>query len=296
MPSDEKPAADLPPEGKPEASMPPREGRKKPSAKRTRSDRRSNWLTTIINLMITVLIVASMVWLLFWLKQQTPQTRAPETPRARVADHKQEPRKVQPEAERTRTLTQKTDSIAPQQEMASAASAAGEASRRQPAAESVAASKPVSDQPASKAAEGRKTAKASPPPIRKIASRSKQVSSTRSVAIESLLENAEKNLKKYRLTTPERDCAYFYFKEVLRMDPRNSAARKGIVRIGDAYGRLAEREISRSEYEKAENYVNKGLEVVPRHSRLLALKKELDRPRSLRFFDDVGKKVKGLFE
>jgi hypothetical protein len=245
---------------------------------------------------VAVLVVGFMVWLLFFLKEKTDQTPVPGTPHAQVAANPEASGKVKPETDEIQPRAQKLSSIEPQQKKASDSGAADAESPGQPAAASVAASTPVSDQPPSKVAENRKEASDSPPPVKKIASRSKQVPSARAVAITSLLENGEKNLKKYRLTTPERDCAYFYFKEVLRMDPRNSAARKGIVRIGDAYGRLAEREISRSEYDKAENYVDRGLKVVPGHARLLALKEELDRPQPLRFLDDVGKTVKGLFE
>ena len=296
IPSDKTPAADLPADRRPAPSKPPQDGRIKAGAKRTKPDRRSNWLTTIINLTLAVLIVASMVWLLFWLKQKNIQIPVSETPPARVAPKQEEPRKAQPDADRATTSAQTPDSIALQKEKAPDPGAAGAGPREKPAVKAGKTSEPVSDQPASKPTEGIEKKKASPPPIKQIASRSTKDASTRSDAIQTLLANGEKNLKKYRLTSPEKDCAYFYFKEVLRMDPRNAAARKGIYRIGDAYGRLAEREISRSEYEKAQRYVDKGLKVVPRHARLVALKEELARPRPLRFFDDVGKKVKGLFD
>jgi len=41
--------------------------------------------------------------------------------------------------------------------------------------------------------------------------------------------------------------------------------------------------------------VGTGLKVAPRHARLLALKKELARPRTLIIFEDVCDKVKDLF-
>ena len=93
-----------------------------------------------------------------------------------------------------------------------------------------------------------------------------------SAVIGSLLAEAEKNLKAYRLTSPEDNCAYFYFKEVLRLDAKNKTARQGIRRIGNAYGRLADKEISHFQYSQAKEYVSTGLSIVPDHSYLTQIK------------------------
>jgi hypothetical protein len=77
---------------------------------------------------------------------------------------------------------------------------------------------------------------------------------------------------------------------------RSADASKSIRRSGDAYGRLADREISRFQYEKVQSSVDKGLSVAPSIPRLLALKKELARPRRLIIIEDIGDKVKGLFD
>ncbi len=278
------------------APEPPRNGRQNAGAERSRPERRSSTRTTVLYLLATVLVVSSMVWLLSWLKQNTTRAPVSETTLAKVAGARQESPKVPPETGETPLQRQKPVGIAPQQqEEASGTDTAAEASGAQPANETGEAAEPATGQSASTPAEGATEAK-EPPPIKHIESRSKQVASAHAVAIKALLANAEKNLRKYRLTTPENDCAYFYFREVLRMDPRNVEARKGIGRIADAYGRLADSEISRSEYEKAKVYVDKGLKVSPKNAHLSELEKELARPRPLRFFDDVGKKIKNLFD
>jgi hypothetical protein len=161
--------------------------------------------------------------------------------------------------------------------------------------------------PTPKPAEAVEMPKASPPPIIHKSSRSKKPvaargnnqtsrAAARAAAIKSLLEKAEYNLKKYRLTTPEKDCAYYYYKKVLLMDPGNDAASQGILLIGDAYGRLADGEIGRFQYEEARVYVGKGLKVDPKNPHLRALDKKLSREKPLIFIEDVGNKVKNLFD
>jgi hypothetical protein len=273
LPSEQLPAADLPSDRKPAVSKPPQNGRQNAGKTRIGRTRRSNRRATVTNAIVTVLIVASMIWLVATLKSKIPQNPAAGTPPARMADNPEKPRTEAPET-----------------------GMAGAESLGQPAGKTGEASGPRLDRPASKPAEDLEKKRALPPPIKHKASRSKKVASARSVAIQALLANAEKNLSQYQLTTPEKDCAYFYFKEVLRLDPRNVGARNGMRRIGDAYGRLAEREIRQFQYETAQGYVKKGLKVAPRNARLLALKKELARPRPLIILEDVGDKVKDLFE
>lgn len=299
LPSEQEPVANLRADRSPAVSKVSKDGQKKSGATRRQPDRRSNWRETTINLTVTVVVVASMIWLLFSLKPENTQTPVSEAPPVRVAvqaDQQDNPQKPQSETHPIPPQTQTPARNEPQQEKASATVMARAASPGQPPPETRGASEAVSEQPASTPAEGREETKVSPLPIKHIASRSKQVASARSISVESLLANGEKNLKNYRLTTPETDCAYFYFKEALRLDPRNAAARKGIYRIGDAYGRLAASEISRFQYEKAQGYVNTGLKVAPNHVHLLALKKELARPRPLIILEDVGEKVKNLFD
>jgi len=295
LPFEQDTSADLPEDRSFAVSKSSEEGLKKVGVKRSQPDRRSNWRTTIVNAAVTALVVAFMIWLLLSLKPKNTQPPVSEMPPAGVADSQKAPREGPPETDKTPPQRQKPSSIAPQHSTASEAGTARAESRHQPADKTSEASDPIGAQRASIPAEGLEENKALPPPKR-ISSRSKQIASARSVAIQSLLANGEKNLKKYRLTTPETDCAYFYFKEVLRLEPRNTVARKGIYRIGDAYGRLADREISRFQYEKAQAYVNQGLKVAPNNARLSAMKKELARPRPLIIFEDVGKKVKNLFD
>ncbi len=117
----------------------------------------------------------------------------------------------------------------------------------------------------------------------------------RDAKIRELLEKAEERMKAYRLTIPEADAAHDYFQKVLRIDADNEAAKQGIQRIGDAYGRLADKALEKFKYKKARVYVARGLAVVPDHPRLLALKKTLGRNRPTLLFESVRKKIRNIF-
>ena len=103
----------------------------------------------------------------------------------------------------------------------------------------------------------------------------------------------QEQLRQLRLTTPENDCALYYYQQVLLLEADNAAAADGIRRIGDKYGMLADRAIDQFKYELAEEYVARGLEVVPDHPRLLALDQKLGRDRPAVLLEDIRDKLKG---
>lgn len=88
------------------------------------------------------------------------------------------------------------------------------------------------------------------------------------------LGKAEVALKALRLTTPEGDNAYYYYRQVLDIDPGNGAATEGMEALGDRYADLAEQARARFDYAKANNYIDTGLEIQPDNRRLKALKAE----------------------
>jgi hypothetical protein len=94
----------------------------------------------------------------------------------------------------------------------------------------------------------------------------------RTIQREDYLRRAQQALDDYRLTTPERDNAYFYYRSILQDDPDNAAARAGIARIGDSYAELTRRELDQFHYRAARTYLERGLAVDPRNERLLELK------------------------
>lgn len=96
----------------------------------------------------------------------------------------------------------------------------------------------------------------------------------------------------YRLTTPPRDNAYYYYRRVLDKDPSNPEALAGMTRIAQTYVNLAEQELNRFYYGKARTYINRGLAIDPDNRRL----RELQRTNAL---TDASRraigKVKSIF-
>ena len=119
--------------------------------------------------------------------------------------------------------------------------------------------------------------KSSPLPIDKdkpvqTVEKNDEIELKRSKDIEKFLISAKESLDAYRLTTPPETSAYHYYNEVLKLDPENREAKQGIEEIADLYALLAEKQMKNFKYEKANEYIEKGLAVSPNHSKLLSLK------------------------
>ncbi len=93
--------------------------------------------------------------------------------------------------------------------------------------------------------------------------------------IDKLLGNAAEALAATRLTIPTGNNAYYYYQRVLRLDPDNAAARRGLDRVVSRYGSLAANAISRGDIDKANRYIARGLRVRPGDLRLVALRDNL---------------------
>lgn len=110
---------------------------------------------------------------------------------------------------------------------------------------------------------------------------------------EELLHMAQQALDEYRLTTPEGNNAYHYYKSILDEDPDNKEAVAGVMKIAAIYADLAEKEINRFRYKKAKIYINRGLFIDPENPRLQELENK-------NFFADAPQraigKVKSLFQ
>ncbi len=91
------------------------------------------------------------------------------------------------------------------------------------------------------------------------------------------LQDAQDNLDAWNLTAPKGRNAFYYYKEVLKRDPQNKAARQGIQDVAERYAQLAERELSRSRYQKALDYIATGLSVDAENRRLWSLKEQVNR-------------------
>jgi tetratricopeptide (TPR) repeat protein len=94
---------------------------------------------------------------------------------------------------------------------------------------------------------------------------------------DDLLRKARICLETSKLITPPDDSANYYYNEALRLDPENQEAREGFNEIATRYASLAERDMKRYQYDKAREYISRGLSVSPQHQRLLELQERCNR-------------------
>lgn len=69
--------------------------------------------------------------------------------------------------------------------------------------------------------------------------------------VNPLLEQARRAFEAHRLTTPEADSAYSLYREVLRLDPGNDHARRGMEKIVERYVRFALEAVERRQFARA---------------------------------------------
>lgn len=124
---------------------------------------------------------------------------------------------------------------------------------------------------------------------------------TRQERIAAYLDSGDLALEELRLRVPQGNSAYYYYGQVLALDAENLDARKGITRVADKYADLVLAELDNADYEKAELYLNRGLEIQPLNERLQAIevdrqdylqkKRSEEKPRPRGLFD----KLKSIF-
>lgn len=117
----------------------------------------------------------------------------------------------------------------------------------------------------------------------------------RAEQVHILSEKARLCLDAGKLSTPADDSAYYYYNEILRLDPDSDLARKGYQKIADKYAVLADHSFQEFDYDQAETYVRKGLQVNPNHYYLLSLQQELKRSDLERVGHSVKKRINKLF-
>jgi len=82
----------------------------------------------------------------------------------------------------------------------------------------------------------------------------------------------KKSLEEYRLTSPAKDNAYYYYSRLLKTNPGDKVAAAGLLNIADRYAYLAERSFLENDYDKAQAYTSIGLKFNPNHTALIKLK------------------------
>lgn len=94
--------------------------------------------------------------------------------------------------------------------------------------------------------------------------------------IEQLLARADRQLADGQLTTPPGNSAADSYREVLRREPGNTRATEGMSAIADRYAMLARYRLRRDELGDARTMVERGLELAPSHSGLLAARSDIE--------------------
>lgn len=89
--------------------------------------------------------------------------------------------------------------------------------------------------------------------------------------VKALIWLGQKGLEEFRLTSPPKDNAYYYFSRLLQIDPESTAARRGMQQIAERFAMLAERELANDNLTQARFYVEIGLQIDPGNRTLLAL-------------------------
>lgn len=103
-------------------------------------------------------------------------------------------------------------------------------------------------------------------------------------------------LAKDYLTSPKDSNAFSYFKKIAEIDPKNSRAAEGFLKIADRYFVLADKAFMDFNLKKARLYVSKGLAVVPNHPKLLELERDLAKDKIGIFFKTLEKSIKPIFQ
>jgi tRNA A-37 threonylcarbamoyl transferase component Bud32 len=88
---------------------------------------------------------------------------------------------------------------------------------------------------------------------------------------ENNLRLARQALDEYRLTTPDGNNAWYYYRRVLDDDPDNTEALAGTKQIASIYADLALGALDRLHYREARGYIERGLLVDPNNERLQKL-------------------------
>ncbi|MCP4408473.1 MAG: protein kinase [Gammaproteobacteria bacterium] len=102
-----------------------------------------------------------------------------------------------------------------------------------------------------------------------------RVAQDKSRDIDELLRKAEHQMTNSLLTTPSGNNAHESFRKVLRLDPNNPQAKQGLEQITARYLYLAQKQKRVNDFQKGLALVERGLGVIPKHTKLLAFKREM---------------------
>jgi len=93
--------------------------------------------------------------------------------------------------------------------------------------------------------------------------------------INQLLAEATVHYEKSRLTSPKNKNAFEFYQEVLKLEPDNKDAKKGIENITQSYLKFAKNRYDNKKMDAALLLANKGLKISPENADLLELKNKI---------------------
>ena len=93
--------------------------------------------------------------------------------------------------------------------------------------------------------------------------------------VDNYLKKAQLAFASDRLVLPQDDNAVYYYQQVLRFSSNNLAAHQGLHRVGERYVVLVEKALAQRKKQRAQQYLQRGLQAAPKHAGLLALKQRL---------------------
>lgn len=94
--------------------------------------------------------------------------------------------------------------------------------------------------------------------------------------IQKLLQQGEQAIIEDRLRFPKERNAWVYYRQVLELDPNNQVAGHGLERIAARYAELTISAIQKQQYDKAQQFIRRGLGVVRGYEELVVLQLDVD--------------------
>jgi len=102
-----------------------------------------------------------------------------------------------------------------------------------------------------------------------------------SIQISKLLTSAENSVAKNRILSPNEDCGYYYYQEILKIDRHNEKAKTGLQKILPAIILRAEKEIQLLNFPSARHYIEIGLGIHSANIKLLSLQTKASKTNEL---------------
>jgi len=94
--------------------------------------------------------------------------------------------------------------------------------------------------------------------------------------IELLLEKANLDMNKFRLTIPSSNNAYTKYSEILQMEPDNVAAQKGVEKIVTTYVDMVMDSLNKRDFQKGKRYLKRAISISADKAALIKLQKQIE--------------------